>query len=176
MATVTSTELRILPAKERDVPLILNFIRKLAEYEKLSQEVIADERTLREALFGARPGAEVVFAYLNDEPVGFAVYFPNFSTFLGRPGIYLEDLFVEPAHRGSGIGRALLSYVAKIAKERGGGRLNWAVLDWNQPAIDFYRKIGAVLLDQWTICRVSGAALDRLAGQAREDSPGPRTL
>ncbi len=147
------------------MPLILSFIRKLAEYEKLSHEVVATEDILRVSLFGPHPAAEVLLAYVGDEPVGFAVYFQNFSTFLARAGIYLEDLFVEPAYRGRGIGVAILAQVAKIATERGCGRLNWAVLDWNQSAIDFYRKIGAVLLDDWTICRLSGTALERLAAR-----------
>ena len=143
--------------------MILSFIRKLAEYEKLSHEVVADEDTLRESLFSANPTAEVLLAYVGDNPVGFAVYFRNFSTFLGRSGMYLEDLFVEPAYRGRGIGKAILAHVAKVAKERGCQRLNWAVLNWNRPAIEFYQGLGAVLLDDWTVCRLSGSALDELA-------------
>ena len=156
--------MRIRQAQPADVPLILSFIRKLAEYERLSQEVVADENVLRESLFASNPAAEVLLAYVDQEPAGFAVYFRNFSTFLGRPGIYLEDLFVEPAHRGRGIGGALLTHLAKLARDRGYGRLNWAVLKWNQPAIDFYRRLGAVLLEDWTICRLSGVALEELAG------------
>jgi len=143
--------------------VILTFIRMLAEYEKLSHEVVADEDTLRESLFSTNPTAEVLLAYIGENPVGFAVYFRNFSTFLGRSGMYLEDLFVEPAYRGRGIGKTILAHVAKVAKERGCERLNWAVLDWNRPAIDFYRRLGAVLLDDWTICRLSGGAFDELA-------------
>ena len=143
--------------------MILTFIRKLAEYEKLSHEVVADEDTLHESLFSTNPTAEVLLAYIGENPVGFAVYFRNFSTFLGRPGMYLEDLFVEPAYRGRGIGKAILAHVAKVAKERGCQRLNWAVLNWNRPAIEFYRCLGAVLLDDWTVCRLSGRALDGLA-------------
>ena len=143
--------------------MILTFIRKLAEYEKLSHEVVADEDTLRESLFSTNPTAEVLLAYIGENPVGFAVYFRNFSTFLGRSGMYLEDLFVEPAYRGRGIGKAILAHIAKIAKERGCQRLNWAVLNWNRPAIEFYRGLGAVLLDDWTVCRLSGRALDGLA-------------
>jgi GNAT superfamily N-acetyltransferase len=154
--------LRIIPATKADVPLILSFVRKLAEYEKLSHEVMATEEGLVEGLFGARPMAEVLLAYWADEPVGFALYFHNFSTFVGKPGIYLEDLFVEPAHRGRGIGKALLARVARIAQDRGCGRLEWAVLDWNQPAIDFYRTLGAVAKDEWTIFRLSGDSLRRL--------------
>jgi GNAT superfamily N-acetyltransferase len=163
MAVVPPADLRILPAQPSDVPVILTFIRKLAEYEKLSHEVVADEDTLRESLFSTNPTAEVLLAYIGENPVGFAVYFRNFSTFLGRSGMYLEDLFVEPAYRGRGIGKTILAHVAKVAKERGCERLNWAVLDWNRPAIDFYRRLGAMLLDDWTICRLSGGALDELA-------------
>ena len=155
--------LRISPAQPSDVPLILSFIRKLAEYEKLSHEVVTDENTLQRSLFTGNAAAEVLLAYVAEEPVGFAVYFRNFSTFAGRPGLYLEDVFVEPAHRGRGIGTAILAHLARLAKERGFGRLNWAVLDWNRPAVDFYRRMGAVLLDDWRICWLSGAALDRLA-------------
>ncbi|MBV9610905.1 MAG: GNAT family N-acetyltransferase [Acidobacteriaceae bacterium] len=158
--------LRISPAEERDVPLILEFIRKLAVYEKLEHEVVTDEATLRASLFGANPTAEVLLAYVDDQPAAFAVHFRNFSTFLGRSGIYLEDLFVEPAMRGRGIGTALLAYLAKLAVERGCGRLNWAVLEWNENAIGFYRRLGAVLLEQWRICRLSGEALRQLAERA----------
>ena len=157
--------LRIVPATERDVPLILGFIRKLAEYEKLSHEVIATEEVLRDGLFGARPMAEVLLAYWGDEPAGFALYFHNFSTFVGKPGIYLEDLFVEPVHRRRGIGKALFAQVANIACERECGRLEWAVLDWNRPAIDFYRSVGAIAKDEWTIFRLSGDGLRRLGDQ-----------
>ncbi len=163
MPDAMHANLRISPAQKSDIPVILSFIRKLAEYEKLLHEAVASEEILRESLFGPNPAAEVLLAYAGDEPVGFAVYFRNFSTFLGRAGIYLEDLFVEPAYRGRGIGTAILAHVANIAKQRCCGRLNWAVLDWNQSAIDFYRKIGAVLLDDWTVCRLSDEALDALA-------------
>jgi GNAT superfamily N-acetyltransferase len=157
--------LRIAPANESDVPIILSFIRKLAEYEKLSHLVVASEADVREHVFGANPVAEVLLAYWDQEPVGFALYFRNFSTFLGQPGIYLEDLFVNPPHRGKGIGKALLARLAKIAAERGYGRLDWAVLDWNAPSIEFYRSLGAVPLDAWTGYRLTGEALDRLAGK-----------
>jgi len=156
--------LRIESATERDLSLILSFIKKLAEYEKLSHQVVATEDLLRDALFGARPVAEVIIAYWNDEPVGFALFFHNFSTFLGRRGIYLEDLFVDTPHRGKGIGKALLIHLAKIAKERNCGRFEWAVLDWNKPSIDFYKSLGAVPLDDWTSFRLTGDALDRLIG------------
>jgi GNAT superfamily N-acetyltransferase len=153
--------LRIAPATERDVPLILNFIKKLAEYEKLAHQVVATENRLREALFGSRPAAEVLIAYWDEEPAGFALFFHNFSTFLGRRGIYLEDLFVDPAQRGKGIGKALLIHLAKIAKERACGRLEWSVLDWNKPAIDFYKSLGAVPLEDWTQFRLTGEALEK---------------
>lgn len=158
-------KLRIESPTEDDVSVILGFIRKLAEYEKLSHQVTATEELLRDTLFGGRRVAEVLIAYLEDEPAGFALFFHNFSTFLGRPGIYLEDLFVEPAHRGKGIGKALLIEIAKIAKERNCGRFEWAVLDWNRPAIEFYRGLGALPLDDWTLFRVTGEALDNLAAQ-----------
>jgi GNAT superfamily N-acetyltransferase len=158
-----SSQLRIAPAAESDVPLILSFIRKLAEYEKLSHLVVATEANIREHVFGSNPVAEVLLAYWDGEPVGFALYLRNFSTFLGQAGIYLEDLFVEPEHRGKGIGKALLIRLAKIAIERGYGRLEWAVLDWNTPSIEFYRSLGAVPLDEWTAYRLTGDALSRLA-------------
>lgn len=166
-----SAALRIAPADASDVPVILSFIRKLAEYEKLSHLVVATEENIREHVFGGNPVAEVLLAYWNEEPVGFALYFRNFSTFLGHPGIYLEDLFVEPAHRGRGIGKALLTRLAKIALERGYGRLEWAVLDWNTPSIEFYRSLGAAPLDAWTGYRLTGEALDRLA-QSRDREGG----
>jgi GNAT superfamily N-acetyltransferase len=155
--------LRIASATERDLPLILGFIEKLAEYEKLSHVVVATEDLLRDALFGPRPVAEVIIANWNDDPVGFALFFHNFSTFLGRRGLYLEDLFVDPPHRGKGIGKALLIHLAKIAKGRNCGRFEWSVLDWNKPSIDFYKGLGAVPLDDWTSFRMTGDALDRLA-------------
>jgi len=160
-----SSQLRVQPAVESDVPVILNFIRKLAEYEKLSHLVVATEENIREHVFGSNPVAEVLLAYWGSEPVGFALYFRNFSTFLGQAGIYLEDLFVEPGHRGKGIGKALLKQLAKIALERGYGCLEWAVLDWNIPSIEFYRSLGAIPLDEWTAYRLTGEALHRLAGQ-----------
>jgi GNAT superfamily N-acetyltransferase len=152
-------------AAEDDVALVLSFIRELAEFEHLAHEVVATESRLRQALFGARPFAEVVFACIEGEPVGFALYFHSFSTFLGRPGLYLEDLFVRPAARGRGVGRYLLNWLARVALERGCGRLEWAVLDWNEAAIGFYRKLGAELKEEWKTCRVAGAALEALAGR-----------
>lgn len=153
----------IEPASENDVPLILSFVRKLAEYEKLSHLVVATEANIHKSVFGVNPAAEVLLAYWDGQPVGFALYFRNFSTFLGQTGIYLEDLFVDPEHRGKGIGKALLIRLAKIALERGYGRLEWAVLDWNTPSIEFYRRLGAVPLDEWTAYRLTGDALSRLA-------------
>jgi len=158
-----SGQLRIAPATESDAALVLSFIRKLAEYEKMSHHVVATEEQIRAHVFGANPVAEVLLAYWAEEPVGFALYFRDFSTFLGQAGIYLEDLFVEPEHRGKGIGKALLVQLARIAVERGYGRLQWSVLDWNAPSIQFYRSLGAVALDEWTGYRLSGEALDRLA-------------
>ncbi len=159
--------LRIAPATPSDASLILSFICKLAEYEKLSHEVVATEENIREHVFGANATAEVLLAYWHEQPVGFALYFRNFSTFLGQAGIYLEDLFVEPEYRGKGIGKALLIQLAKIAVERGYGRLQWSVLDWNTPSIEFYRRLGAVAQDEWTVYRVTGDALARLAGNLK---------
>jgi GNAT superfamily N-acetyltransferase len=157
--------MRIAPAAENDVLVILSFIRKLAEYEKLSHMVVATEANIREHVFGPNSVAEVLLAYWDEQPVGFALYFRNFSTFFGQPGIYLEDLFIEPEHRGKGLGKALLVRLAKIARERGYGRVEWAVLDWNTPSIEFYRRLGAVPLDAWTGYRLTGEALDQLAAQ-----------
>ncbi len=161
-----STEIpdfEIRPASEDDVPIILSFIKELAEYERLSHEVIATEDTLRECLFGERRFAEVVIGYYGNEPVGFALFFYNFSTFLSKPGIYLEDLYVKPEFRRRGYGRVLLLYLAKLAKERGCGRFEWSALDWNEPAINFYKNLGAVPMDEWTVYRVTGETLSRLA-------------
>ncbi len=158
---------RIRPATDGDVPLILRFIRELADYERLLHEVVATEDRLRESLFGPRPGAEVVIADDGDgEPLGFALFFPNYSTVLAQPGIYLEDLYVRPQARGRGVGRALLSHLARLARERGCGRLEWWVLDWNESAIRFYRSLGARPMDDWTVFRLAGADLDRLADEA----------
>jgi len=154
---------KIAPATQHDVPLILSLICELAEYEKLAHEVCATEEQLRETLFGERSVAEVVIASLDAQPAGFAVFFPNYSTFLGRPGLYLEDLFVRPEARGFGLGRLLIEYLARLAVDRGWGRLEWRVLDWNQPSIDFYQKLGAEPLDDWTVFRVTGEALHKLA-------------
>lgn len=158
--------LSIRPAIEADVPLILEFIRGLAEYERLAHEVVATEELLHQWLFGPRPVAEVLLAEMAQAPAGFALYFHNFSTFLGRPGIYLEDLFVRPEFRGRGVGIRLLGELAQVAVARGCGRLEWSVLDWNEPAIGFYRALGAVAQDEWTVFRVTGDALTRLADRA----------
>jgi GNAT superfamily N-acetyltransferase len=158
--------LRIEPACEQDVPLVLSFIRKLAEYERRAHEVSATEEGLREALFGARPIIEVLLAYNGHEPVGFALFFPIFSTFRGRPGLFLEDLFVDPAHRGQGIGTALLAALAGVARERGCIRLEWWVLKWNQPALQFYKRLGATEVDEWGVYRLEGEALGRLDSRA----------
>ncbi len=155
--------LSIREATAGDVPLILDFIRQLAEYEKLSHEVEATEVALRETLFGARPFAEVLIASWGDAPVGFALFFHNYSTFLAKPGIYLEDLFVNPSARGKGIGKALLTRLAELAIERGCGRVEWSVLDWNAPSIEFYRRMGAQAKDEWTVFRLTGEALGQYA-------------
>jgi GNAT superfamily N-acetyltransferase len=152
--------LAITPARPHDVPIILHFIEALADYEKLRHACIATEDALRETLFGQRVYAEVILAHWNGQPAGFALFFHNYSTFLAKPGLYLEDLFVEPALRGHGIGKALLQEVARIANRRGCGRLDWSVLDWNQPSIDFYRRMGALPLDDWTTFRLTGPALE----------------
>jgi GNAT superfamily N-acetyltransferase len=160
---------RIEPATERDVPHILRMIRGLAAYEKLLDVVTATEDRLRESLFGPERSGEVLIGYAGEEPVGFALFFHNYSTFLGQRGLYLEDLFVEPRWRGQGLGRQLLQSLAKLAVERNCGRLEWTVLDWNEPAVRFYRRLGAVPMADWTIFRVTGDALDRLADAADGD-------
>lgn len=149
-------------ATEQDCGLVLDFIRQLAEYEKMLPEVVATEQLLHRALFQDRR-AEVIFAMEDGVEVGFALYFHNFSTFVGRSGLYLEDVFVKPAYRGRGYGKALLKYLAKIAVERGCGRFEWCCLDWNRPSIDFYRSLGAVPMEEWTIYRLAGDALQNLA-------------
>jgi GNAT superfamily N-acetyltransferase len=155
--------LTIVPAVASDVPDIHRLVTALAEYEKLTDQVVSTEDDLRRSLFGARPYAEVILAKVDGETVGFALFFHNYSTFLGRPGIYLEDRFVVPERRGEGIGRELLAALARIAVERGCGRLEWSVLDWNEPAIGFYKRMGASVLDEWRLCRLTGDALARAA-------------
>jgi len=153
----------IRPARVEDVPVILELIRDLAAYERAPDEVSATEGQLVDVLFGEKPAAEVLLAFDAASPVGFAVYFYNFSTWLGRPGLYLEDLFVRPEKRGKGYGRALLVELAKIARDRGCGRMEWAVLDWNEPAIKFYRALGAKPMHEWTVFRLTGGEIGKLA-------------
>ena len=157
------SDLSIRPAIESDIPALLSLIKQLAEYEKLSHAVVATENDIRRSLFGPRPVAEALIGESDGKPVAFAVFFHNYSTFLGRPGLYLEDLFVVPECRGTGFGRAMLAHLAKIAIERNCGRFEWSVLDWNEPAIEFYKKLGAVPMNEWTVFRLEGAALERLA-------------
>lgn len=158
-----SDDLKIRPAEPSDVSDLFSLIQALAEYEKLSHQVTGDAEVLREHLFGERPYAEAIVAQWEKQCVGFALFFENYSTFLTKPGIYLEDLFVLPNYRRQGIGKALLSYLAQLALERGAGRLEWSVLDWNNPAIEFYQRIGADVLPDWRICRVTGGTLFKLA-------------
>jgi len=153
----------IRPATAADVPIILELIRALATYERAPNDVTATEDGLSKVLFGEKPAAEVLLAFENETAVGFAVFFHNFSTWLGRPGLYLEDLFVRPEDRGKGYGRALLIHLAKIARDRGCGRMEWAVLDWNEPAIQFYRKLGAKSMDEWTVFRLKRDGIAKLA-------------
>lgn len=158
-----NADFQIREARLADVPVILSLIKELAEYERAPDDVVATEESLREVLFGEQPAAHVLIAREGDDPAGFSVYFFNFSTWLGRPGLYLEDLFVRPALRGKGYGRALLVELAKIAEARGCGRMEWAVLDWNDPAIQFYRKLGARPMDEWTVFRLTSDGIARLA-------------
>jgi GNAT superfamily N-acetyltransferase len=161
--THAAAAVHIAPAQEADIPLILALVNELAEYEKLEHQAVATETTLRYALFGPRPAAEALIARLDGEPAGFALYFHNFSTFLGKRGLYLEDLFVRPAFRGRAIGKALLVHLARLALERDCGRFEWAVLDWNRPARDFYEALGAEANSAWVNYRITGEALERLA-------------
>jgi GNAT superfamily N-acetyltransferase len=156
-------KLEIRPARRSDVPMILELIRALATYERAPNDVTATEDGLSKVLFGEKPAAEVLLAFENETAVGFAVFFHNFSTWLGRPGLYLEDLFVRPEDRGKGYGRALLIHLAKIARDRGCGRMEWAVLDWNESAIQFYRKLGAKSMDEWTVFRLKRDGIAKLA-------------
>lgn len=158
-----AVDFHIRPARVEDVPVILELIRDLATYERAPDEVTATEEQLGDVLFGERPAAEGLLAFEGESPIGFAVYFYNFSTWLGRPGLYLEDLFVKPEKRGRGYGRALLVELAKIARDRGCGRMEWAVLDWNEPAIQFYGKLGAKPMDEWTVFRLTRNGIARLA-------------
>ncbi len=155
----------IRSGSDADVPLILRLIRELADYERAPRDAVATEDQLREVLYGANPAAEVLLAFEDEEPIGFAVYFFNFSTWLGRPGLYLEDLFVRPQVRGHGYGRALLQRLAQLAQDRGCGRMEWAVLNWNEPAIQFYNKLGAKPMDDWTVYRLTSEGIANLAGR-----------
>ncbi len=166
---MSETQFTIRVAKEADTAVILDFIKRLAEYEKLSHMVVATEAQLREEIFGPRSHVEVLLVFEEEAAVGFALYFHNFSTFLGRKGIWLEDLFVLPERRGHGYGKKLLLELGRIAHERNCGRFEWSVLDWNQPSIDFYKSLGAVPLEDWTIFRVTGPALESLARMAGEN-------
>jgi GNAT superfamily N-acetyltransferase len=159
------SDIHIRAAAPADAGLILKLIRELAEYEKLAHQVVATEDSIRTALFGPKPAAECLIAELSGRPVGFALFFHNFSTFLGRAGLYLEDLYVQPECRGKGVGRKLLARLAQLALQRGCGRFEWAVLDWNAPAIRFYQSLGAVMLEDWKINRLAGAALEKLAAE-----------
>ena len=159
----TAEQFTIRPANVADIPLILQLIRDLATYERAPNDVTATEEQLGRVLFGDKPSAEVLLGFENQSPVGFAVFFHNFSTWLGRPGLYLEDLFVQPEKRGRGYGRALLVHLAGIARERGCGRMEWAVLDWNDPAIQFYRKLGAAPMGDWTVFRLTSDGISKLA-------------
>jgi|SRR5436190_9532094 GNAT superfamily N-acetyltransferase len=160
------SDFNIRPARVEDVPIILELIRDLATYERAPDEVVATKEQLVDVLFGERPVAEVLLAFEAETAVGFAVYFYNFSTWLGRPGLYLEDLFVNPEKRGKGYGRALLVELAKIARDRGCGRMEWAVLDWNEPAIKFYRALGAQPMHEWTVFRLTSEEIAKLADAA----------
>jgi GNAT superfamily N-acetyltransferase len=171
--SVAHSAITIRPAREDEVPLVLQFVRELAEYEHLLHEAVATEEQIRRDLFGPRPYAGVVFGCVNDEPLGFALFFHNYSTFLGKPGIYLEDLFVRPNARGKGLGKALLGWLAAEAVRRGCGRLEWAVLDWNEPSIQFYTSLGARAMEEWTVFRLDGEALKAAADRkAGPQSPG----
>ncbi len=162
---MTKQSQTVVRATANDVGVILDMIRGLADYEKLSHMVEATEDKLRETLFGDRPGAEVLLGYLDGKCEGFALFFPNYSTFLAKPGIYLEDLYVNPGARGKGLGLALLRELARVAVERGCGRVEWSVLDWNEPSIGFYKKLGAVPMDEWTVFRLTGEALAKLGSK-----------
>lgn len=159
-----SKSFQLRSAEKKDVPIVLEFIKALADYEKLSDMVVATEELLEEYLFGEKKVAEVIIGFEGTTPTAFALFFHNFSTFLGRPGIYLEDLFVKPEFRRKGYGKIMLSELAKIAIDRNCGRLEWSVLDWNTPAIDFYKSLGAVPMDEWTTFRLTGENLKQLAG------------
>lgn len=163
MLELSRNPLKIRAATPDDVPILFSLIKALADYEKLSDQVVGSESALETHLFGDRPYCESILAFWEADPVGFALFFHNYSTFLTQPGLYLEDIFVLPAYRGQGVGKALLSQLAQVALERQCGRLEWSVLDWNEPAIGFYQRIGARILPDWRICRVTGEAIAMLA-------------
>ena len=163
MITTTSADFRIRPAQKQDARLILDLIKQLATYEKLAHTVVATEAIIEDKLFGKKPSAEVIIGEFKNKPVGFALFFHNYSTFTGKPGIYLEDLFIVPEHRNKGYGKIILSYLAKLAVERDCTRLEWSVLDWNEPSIQFYKNLGAVPMNEWISFRLSGDALSSLA-------------
>ncbi|WP_332810829.1 GNAT family N-acetyltransferase [Sphingomonas sp.] len=165
MIATSQPGVRLRFAQRQDAALVLSFIRELAEFEQLAHQVVANEDTLADSLFGEHPAAEVVIAEVDGEPAAFALFFHNYSTFLGRRGLYLEDLFVRPRFRGEGLGRLLMTFLARLALERGCGRFEWWVLDWNTDALGFYRDLGATGMDDWTVQRISGDALQRLAAQ-----------
>jgi len=163
MIATKNPDITLRAANENDTPIILSLIKELAEYEKLSHEVLADENKLKTTLFGKKKFAEVIIADYKNEPAGFALFFHNYSTFLGKPGIYLEDLYVKTDLRGKGIGKILLAYLGKLALERDCGRIEWAVLDWNEPSIQFYKNLGAKPMDEWTVFRVTSDSIKNLA-------------
>ena len=163
MIDTVNPDFKLRFATKDDAPLILSFIRQLADYEKLAHEVVATEDILKETLFGKRRVAEVIIGEYKKEAVSFALFFHNFSTFLGKPGLYLEDLYIKPEMRGKGLGKIMLSYLAHLAKERDCGRLEWWVLDWNEPSINFYKSLGAKPMDEWTVFRLTGETLNNLA-------------
>ncbi len=169
-AMASDTDLQIRRAKQSDAPLVLEFIRKLAEYGDISSEATVTESDVRAALFGERPVAEAILAYVGSEPAGFAVYSFTFSSFMGKPGIFVEDLFVEHQFRGRGVGKALLLTLARLGRERGCGRLEWSVLNWNEQAMEFYQELGAVPMDEWTTFRLTGEALERLASSGESQN------
>lgn len=166
--------LQIRPANPADVSVVLDFIRKLAEYGDIASETTVTEADVRAALFGPRPVAEATLAYVGGEPAGFAVYSFTFSSFMGKPGVYVEDLFVERRFRGGGVGKALLVTLARLGRERGCGRLEWSVLNWNEEAMEFYQDLGAAPMDEWTTFRLTGEALERLASGELRPTPAPR--
>ena len=163
MSIMNINNLYIKPASVRQIPLVLNLIKELAVYEKLIDMVETTEEDLKETLFGKNKSAEVVIGYHEDKPVGYALYFFNYSSFVGRPGLYIEDIYVRQEHRGKGFGKAFLVYLARIAQEKKCGRMEWAVLDWNEPSIEFYKKLGATAMDEWTVFRLSRDDVEKLA-------------